>query len=164
MKYLDRVASGAVIVAVVVFLVLVAKGDFSRPKFNQPQAQDLTGKTVSLPGLKLPAGQNSLVLVVSTTCHFCKDSLPFYKQLTQKLNGRLNVVAILPQPVPEAQKFLKSAGVTTNEVVSATPEQVGVRGTPTVLLVDSKGKVSHVWVGELDQNGQQDLVKTVLPS
>jgi hypothetical protein len=71
------------------------------------------------------------------------DSMPFYKQLTEKARGRLNVVAVMPEPKPEAQKFLLDAGVETNQIVSATPDTIGVRGTPTVLLVEGSGKVKR---------------------
>lgn len=165
-KHLDRIANIAVIVAVVVFLALVVRGDFAWhriPQTAQAPSQNLIGTTVSLPGVQFPKDRSSLLLVVSTQCHFCKDSLPFYKDLTAKSHGRLNVVAVLPQPQAEAQKFLQDAGVEANQVVTATPDTLGVRGTPTVLLVDSSGKVKHEWVGRLDQSGQKDLLEESLP-
>ncbi|MGD0097117.1 MAG: hypothetical protein ABSB60_11525 [Terracidiphilus sp.] len=55
------------------------------------------------------------------------------------------------------------AGVQTEHVVKAVPNSLGVRGTPTVLLVDDKGKIKNVWVGHLDEAGQKQLLSTVLP-
>jgi thioredoxin-related protein len=165
MKWLDRTASIAVIVAVVVFLVVVARNEFFAPR-PQPQPnpeKDLAGKTISLPGVAYTYGQDSLVLVVSTKCHFCQDSLAFYKQLTEKLHGKLDIIAVLPEPETEAKKFLADAGVQTEHVVKAVPNSLGVRGTPTVLLVDDKGKIKNVWVGHLDEAGQKQLLSTVLP-
>lgn len=167
MKYLDRIANIAIIVAVIVFLGLVVKGEFGgrkAPPFTaQAASQGLVGATVSLPGVQLPKDRSSLLLVVSTECHFCKDSLPFYKDLTAKSRGRLNVVAVLPQPKAEAQKFLKDADVQADEVVTATPDALGVRGTPTVLLVDGTGKVKEAWIGRLDAKGQENLLAAALP-
>jgi thiol-disulfide isomerase/thioredoxin len=164
MKYLDKMANIAVIVAVVVFLGLVVRGDIGWHRATPPPAQELVGKSVSLPGVQFPRGRNSLLLVVSTTCHFCKDSMPFYRQLAEKARGRLDIVAVLPQPQAEAQKFLQDAGVEANQIVSASPGAVGTRGTPTVLLVDGSGKVVQAWVGRLDENGQQNLLAVALPS
>ena len=90
--------------------------------------------------------------------------MPFYKELTTKSRGRLNVVAVLPQPQAEAKKFLQDAGVEANQVVTATPDAVGVRGTPTVLLVDGNGKVKQAWAGRLDQEGQENLLAFALPN
>jgi len=164
MKYLDKMANIAVIVAVVVFLGLVVRGDIGWHRATPPPAQELVGKSVSLPGVQFPRGRNWLLLVVSTTCHFCKDSMPFYRQLAEKARGRLDIVAVLPQPQAEAQKFLQDAGVEANQIVSASPGAVGTRGTPTVLLVDGSGKVVQAWVGRLDENGQQNLLAVALPS
>ena len=141
MKHLDKIANIAVIVGAVVFVVLAIRGDFGFRKVPPSPSGNLVGKLVSLPGTHLPANQNSLLLVVSTNCHFCKDSLPFYKQLTQRTQGLVNVVGVLPQPQSEGQKFLQDAGIKTDGVVSASPDTIGVRGTPTVLLVDGNGKL-----------------------
>ena len=162
MKYLDRIANIAIIVAVVVFLVFVVRGDFAWHKLPQSAAQaplqNLAGTTVTLPSVRLPRDRSSLFLVVSTQCHFCQDSLPFYKELTAKSHGRLNIIAVLPQPQAEARKFLYNAGVKPDQVVTAPLDALGVRGTPTVLLVDGSGRVKQAWPGELDRQGQQNLL------
>ncbi len=165
MKWLDRIASIAVIVAVAVFLVVVARNEFFAPR-PQPQPnpeKDLAGKTISLPGISFANGHDSLVLIVSTNCHFCRDSLPFYKQLTEKVHGKLDLIAVLPEPETDAKKFLADSGVQPERVVKATPDSIGVHGTPTVLLVDDKGRVKNVWIGRLDEAGQKQLLSTVLP-
>jgi thioredoxin-related protein len=165
MKWLDRTANIAVIVAVAVFLFIAARNNFFAPK-PQPQAnpeKELAGKTISLPGFSFANGHDSLLLVVSTTCHFCQESLPFYKQLSEKVHGKIDIIAVLPEPENEAKKFLTDAGVQTDHIVKAVPNSIGISGTPTVLLVDSKGKVKNVWLGRLDEDGQKKLLSTVLP-
>jgi thiol-disulfide isomerase/thioredoxin len=165
MKWLDRTANIAVIVAVAVFLFIAARNDFFAPK-PQPQAnpeKELAGTTISLPGISFADGHDSLVLVVSTTCHFCQESLPFYKQLSEKVHGKVDLIAVIPEPETEARKFLADAGVQPEQVVKAIPGSIGVRGTPTVLFVDGKGTVKNVWKGRLDEEGQKQLLATVLP-
>lgn len=165
MKYLDRIANGAIIVAVAVFLVLVARGEFTRHTVKMPGSPGtLVGTTINVPGIHLPSGEESLVLGISTTCHFCKDSLPFYKELTAQAKGKVNVIAVLPQPQTEAEAYVKAAGLTGTEVVSADLARIGVIGTPTLLLVDSAGKVKSAWVGKQDEAGQQKILAAVLPA
>lgn len=165
MKWLDRFASIAVIIAVAVFLFIAARNDFFAPK-SQPQAnpqKDLAGTTITLPGISFANGRDSLVLAVSTTCHFCQESLPFYKQLSEKVRGKIDLIAVLPEPESEAKKFLADAAVQTDAIVKAIPNSIGVQGTPTVLLVDGKGKVKNVWMGRLDEAGQKQMLSIVLP-
>jgi hypothetical protein len=77
MKYLDKIANLAVIVGVVVFLVVIYRTQFEKHITPGSSAQDSVGRTVSLPSIELPKNRDSLLLVVSTTCHFCKESMPF---------------------------------------------------------------------------------------
>lgn len=166
MKVIERIANLAIIVAVAVFLVLVAKGKFFRsaPAVPPRSAMAQVGSTVSLPGVHFPAQRDSLLLGISATCHFCRDSLPFYKQLTAQLQGKVSVIAVLPQKQADAEAFIRQAGITGAEVVSANLGSIGVYATPTLLLVDSKGKVKSAWVGEQDQAGQQKILSAVLPA
>lgn len=163
MKHLDKIANIAIIAAVIVFLAVTVRANFGGHRLPLDPSTALIGTTVHLTGVQFPKDRNSLLLVVSTTCHFCKDSLPFYKQLTEKSRGRVNVVAVLPQPQAEAMKFLQDAGVKPDQIVNAGPDAVGARGTPTVLLIDGNGKVNHAWAGRLDEKGQESLLAS-LPS
>jgi thioredoxin-related protein len=117
-----------------------------------------------LPGVRFPTQRDSLLLGISATCHFCKASLPFYKQLVAQLQGKVDIIAVLPQSQPEAESFIKDAGLNGIRVVSAKLRTIGIYGTPTLLLVDSKGKVKSAWVGELDNTRERQLISTVVPS
>lgn len=164
MRYLDRIANLAVVIGVAVFLTLAARGDFSRHVVKNAHPSPLAaGTSIRLPGVQWPPSQDTLVLGISATCHFCKDSLPFYRQLAAQLQGRVNVVAVLPQEQNEADAFLQRAGVTGVKVVSQDLGKIGVYATPTLLLVDSTGKVKDSWVGELDADHQKKLLAAALP-
>ena len=117
---LDRVANIAIVVAVVVFLVLVGRNEiFRHTPANPRPAEAMVGKIIRVPGMPFPGGQDSLVLGLSATCHFCKDGLPFYRQLASQVQGRINVIAVLPQPQSEAEAFVRESGLTGIQVVSA---------------------------------------------
>jgi hypothetical protein len=163
LKYLDRIANGAIVVVVAVFLTLVIRGEISRRTAAPARSPGaLVGKTIRLPGVQFPAQRDSLVLGISTQCHFCNESLPFYQQLTDSLRGRLDVFAVMPQAQAEAGKYLADAGLSSVHGVSADPGSIGVYATPTLLLVDSHGKVKSVWVGKQDEAGQRKILAAVL--
>ena len=163
MKLLDRIANIAVIAAVVVFLILVGRNElFRHTPLNPGSPEALVGKTISIPGVRFSSGQDSLVLGISSACHFCKDSLPFYRQLATQAQGRINIVAVLPQPQSEAEAFVRGAGLSGIQVVSAPLASIGVSGTPTLLLVDGAGKVKSVWVGKQDEAGQRKILAAML--
>jgi hypothetical protein len=74
------------------------------------------------------------------------------------VQGQVTVIAVLPQTQTEAEKYLHDADVSVNQFVSTQLATLGVSGTPTLLLVNSKGKVEKVWNGLLDQTRQEDVL------
>lgn len=103
----------------------------------------------------------TLVLAISTQCHFCKESTPFYRRLEQEVGKRIKIIAALPQPVADAEQYLKGEGVRVDQVKQISPMALGVRGTPTMLLVNSGGVVTRVWSGKLPPE-EQDQVLSIL--
>jgi hypothetical protein len=122
----------------------------------------IPGKSISgqLPGVSWTNNHRTLVLALSTTCHFCKDSIPFYRKLNT-VPTDVKMVAVLPQPVAEARKYLVTAGVRVDDVKQVSLGTLGVRGTPTLLLVNDRGTVTDVWTGKL-QSDQETQVVTAL--
>jgi hypothetical protein len=161
MKQIDKIANLAVIVAVVVFVAVTVRREFFAKSVPQMSA-DPTGTTISLPEIQNSKYQNTVVLVLSTSCHFCRESLPFYVQLSQMSRGHASVLAVLPEPMKEAKDFLNVAGVSVDQIITRAPDAVGVRGTPTVLLVDPRGKVRRSWIGKLDASRQKELLDVIM--
>jgi thioredoxin-related protein len=161
MKLLEKCANIAVIVGVAAFLFVIVRGELNKNK-QSPPPRALVGKSVTLPGTQLNPQHNSLLVAISTQCHFCKDSLPFYKTLAERAQGKLDVIAVFPQPVAEAQSFLQQAQVAPTSIVSADFSKIGVQATPTMLLVDPHGKVLDEWMGKQDESGEQRVLARVL--
>lgn len=160
MKYLDRIANAAVIVGVAVFLVIAIRGGLFRrqPSLNSPAS--FLGKTISLPGVRFPK-HDSFVLAISTTCHFCKESLPFYKELATRSEGKADVYAVLPQPQTDANSFIQQAEIPSAHVVSVSLDTIGVHGTPTLFVVDSGGKIKDAWIGLLNDQAKQKVFSEI---
>ena len=71
------------------------------------------------------------------------------------------MVAVLPQSADIAQEYLNSEGFHVDQVKQTSMGELGVRGTPTLLLVNSAGVVTKVWIGRL-QPQEQEQVLSVL--
>jgi hypothetical protein len=162
MKRLETIANISVIVAALVLVVFLGQMEWQRHHESAAPRKALIGQTVTLPGVQFTAQSRTLVLAISTTCHFCNDSAPFYKDLVAKSQGRLRIVAVLPQPLSEAQPYVRDAIAPSVQVVSSRLDSMGVTGTPTLLLVDSNGKVQQAWVGKLDDQGQRQVQSYVM--
>src|SRR5712692_6123950 len=78
-----------VIVAVLLVSVLVKRFYLTRTDQNSRAAQVIdVGTKVDLAGIDWAKNNKTLLLVLSTTCHFCTENAPFYRQIVENLDGR----------------------------------------------------------------------------
>ncbi|OFW07493.1 MAG: hypothetical protein A3H96_07080 [Acidobacteria bacterium RIFCSPLOWO2_02_FULL_67_36] len=123
----------------------------------------VVGSELSVAGIQWTTREQTLLLVLSTTCHFCTDSAPFYRRLAEesRRHDRTRLVAVLPQPKTEGAQFLSSLGIRIDEVVQAPLGSVGTRGTPTLILVGRDGKVKKFWMGRLPSERESEVVNAL---
>ncbi|MGH9821074.1 MAG: peroxiredoxin family protein [Pyrinomonadaceae bacterium] len=108
------------------------------------------------------ANKTTVVLNLSTTCHFCSESTGFYRRLVQaKGPNNFKLVAVFPQTQEEAQKYLDSHQIKVDQIISSSLASIGVTGTPTVLLVSKGGLVFASWRGKLDENGEAEVLSKI---
>jgi thiol-disulfide isomerase/thioredoxin len=122
------------------------------------------GTKLSLTGVDWSKSTQTLLLVLSTNCHYCTESAPFYQRLAQRKAGRqdVRVVAVLPQVVSEAQKYLGDHSVSADEVTQSAPGAVYAKATPTLILVDKTGSVLSSWVGKLPPEKEDEVLQRFL--
>lgn len=161
MKSLDKIANIAIIIAVAVFLVVVGRNQFQR-HYADGYSENLIGKAIKLPDLRFPMPRRSIILALSTNCHFCQDSLPFYRTLATQTKGKVDLIAVFPQTDSGGRDYLEHATVSAAKVVSTDLSAIGVRGTPTVFLVGRDGKIQGVWNGFLTREAQEEIVQRAL--
>ena len=122
------------------------------------------GEVVRLPEFSRGNAESTLVMVLSSGCHYCMEGLPFYKQLSavRKSSGNsIQLVAVLPEQKAAAQTFLEGAGIATDGILSMAPSELGVRILPTLLLLDREGKLQRYWAGELNKDAQEEVLKAL---
>jgi hypothetical protein len=166
-KKLDVLANVAVIItSFILCSVLVKKYFFSATKqessveaaqaksavLNASRRPIQAGTKISLPGIDWSKSTRTVVLALSTTCHFCSESGPFYQKLQQQKPSSVRLIAVLPQPVEDSRNYLSKLGVSVADVVQSSLPSVGVSGTPTLLLIDNQGAVTDSWVGKLSDS------------
>lgn len=130
------------------------------PRRPQAPAEIAIGTSLKdrVPGVDWSKNGRTLVLAISTQCRFCKESTPFYRKLQDQVGKSLKSVAVVPQPVAEAERYLNGEGVHVDQVKQVTMASVGIRGTPTILLVNSGGVVTKMWVGKIQPEQEQEVL------
>jgi thioredoxin-related protein len=160
-KRLELLANIAIIlVAISLMAVLAKRYIFTSGNQTSEQIQSNVGTKVSQLDIDWSKSDKNLLLVLSNTCHFCTESAPFYQRLVQERTQRdtFRLAAVLPQPVNEGRSYLNGLGVNINEVKQLSPSAIRIRGTPTLLLVNSAGVVTDEWLGKLPPQKENEVL------
>jgi thiol-disulfide isomerase/thioredoxin len=165
LKKIELLANLAIIVVAVLLCVILVKSYLSSnfPTTNNSATQKvptLTGSKINLPEINRGNSGDTLLLVLSTTCHFCTESMPFYQQLARE-RGDVRMVAVLPQPIAAGTEYLKQHEVSVDEVTQAQLDALNVAGTPTLLLIDKSGVVKNSWFGKLAPDQQSEVLNNL---
>jgi hypothetical protein len=143
--------------------LLIEQRFFAGSDDGPETAPNVVGREVKLPGADWQSAPMSVVLQISSTCHFCNESMPFYRQMMaarQSAAAKVPVIVASADAVAVMQKHLADQQVSVDKVLHSRLEGFGSI-TPTVYIVDSKGLVKRVFVGELDSSGQKELLSIV---
>lgn len=117
------------------------------PENIESQASHL-GSKVTVAGIDWNQNRQTLLLAISSTCRYCTESSDFYKRLLkERVDTR--IVAVMPQEPTAAKQYLDKHAIPLNETKQLALSALGVTGTPTLILVDTKGVVTGWWVGKL---------------
>jgi hypothetical protein len=170
MQVLERASHVAVIAAALFVLGTTMYDRVSVPAKRVDPALQLVQKykekAPPLPGAIQTGKSATVVLFISQHCPFCAQSMPFYERLSRLRAASSNDFALLAY-VPEGEKptsgvaYLGRRGVTTDSVGAASFPDIGVKGTPTVLLLDATGRVRAAWVGALMPKEEKDVLSRI---
>ena len=159
-KKIELLSNIAIIIVALLLGVVLIKHYI----FNSPGSADVksvsAGTKISLPDMDWSKSRHTLLLALSPGCHFCSESVPFYQRLARAAEGRddIRLVAVFPQPLGEGQKYLDELGVSIKDVKKVDLASIQVRGTPTLIMVDSKGVVTDAWVGKLPSDKEDEVI------
>jgi hypothetical protein len=126
-----------------------------------PGKQPIVGTRLNLEGVDWTKSKQTLLLALAKGCHFCSESAPFYRKLAEETSGRSDVrlIALFPrETTSEARTYLDELGVSVSEIKQATLDAIGARGTPTLVLADSGGRVIDSWTGRLTDEKEVELL------
>ena len=109
-------------------------------------------------GIDFAEPRATLIMVLASDCPFCQESMPFYRRLLSHDRARVQVVVAAPVRDAGMGDYLASESVTPDAQVFVEAGILPVGGTPTLLVVDSEGVVTHAWVGLLDAEREADVL------
>ena len=132
---------------------------------NPPPAWVKVGDQLpSLPAYDWKAHDRTLVLALKNGCRFCEESIPFYRKLAELEKSNqidAHLIAVFPDDLAAVSQLVETQQLAVEAFPGIELSQMKVEGTPTLILVDRQGRVSKVWIGELAEAGQADVVTAI---
>ncbi len=122
----------------------------------------LVGQTLApLAGYGWGSYRKTLVIAIRIGCPYCDSSLGFYRQLGEQERSsmiRAHVLLVMPNDASTGGGYLRRNGVEVQEIFGQELDDLRVSGTPTLLLLDSSGRIEREWVGKLSPRGEKDVI------
>lgn len=162
-SFLEVVTNTALIIVCGLLIWFVAAHrDYTVRGSSSPalEGQVLAGPSV----YNWAAHAETLVLAVREGCRFCEASMPFYGHLSALQRARrvhAHLLAVMPDEGGVAARYLQARGVDVQGVYNYSLSAIRVSATPTLLLVDAKGRIDKAWVGQLTDAQENDVIATL---
>jgi thioredoxin-related protein len=159
----EAAANVVVIVLAVVIGSVFLKDRFSAPGLG-PNEVKVGDQLPGLNGYNWKAYDRTLVLALRNGCHFCEESMPFYRRLAQLEQSNqigVHLIAVFPDAPAVVRQVVETQQLTIEVVPGFELGQLKVQATPTLLLVDEQGRVSKVWMGQLPAVEETEVIAAI---
>jgi thioredoxin-related protein len=164
--YLEIATNIAVLLVATVVLLTFAWNYFRTRQITTQLQQGLQKQAILAPQLGINYGNSTrtLLIAMNTKCDYCSESVPFYNQLAELQRNRgeaFRTVAIFPNSSEEVRRYVEQKKLDVPTIAAADFQRLNLAGTPTMILVDSQGKVLDFWVGKLSANGEKEVIEKI---
>jgi thiol-disulfide isomerase/thioredoxin len=159
----NKITNVVLVVVCVLLVGLVVRREFSRPApaHQWNVGQDFKTASMTMPN-DVQCGKPTLVMAVSSSCHFCQEDVPIYQKIRSSLkvrDGIIQTAFMMPNTKPEADKWVADNKLTGPYMASQRIfTKAGFTATPTILLIGKDNKVVRFWVGALSPKDEKDLM------
>jgi thioredoxin-related protein len=164
-KYLEVVTNVAVLLVALAVLTAFAWGYFVNQRSATLQNGLQIGQHIGrLTNLDYASAPRSLLIVMTTKCSFCTESMPLYRQIVKAQQARdstTRIVAVFPNTDREVKEYLQQNQLQIDSVSEVDLRTLNVAGTPTLILVDNGGKILDYWIGKLPEESELEVIKAI---
>lgn len=102
----------------------------------------------------------TLVLYLASTCRFCTQNMPFYRQLAS-VRGRTRLAVVGLEPREVLLDYAKNGGLQVDLVLSVRAGLLKLPATPMLVLVAPDGRIRALWRGLLSTSEQGEVLSMV---
>ena len=161
LKQILDVTTNVVVVMFAVVAVCVLVKNYLTPQSGKISAVARGSAFPEISGADYKQFPRTLILALNVDCRYCTRSVPFYNSLAQagqENAGKFNIVAAFINNDAELVKsYAEEKQLSVQTIAGVDLDKLGIHMTPTIILVDSAGKVLDSWRGALQPDGEREV-------
>ena len=158
---LDVTTNIVVVLFAVVAIAVLVKSYFAPHGVNTSVDIKKGSAFPVIAGADYKQAPRTLILALNVDCRYCSRSVPFYNSLAkarQENAGQFNIIAAFINKEAELVKsYVEEKQLSVPTIAGVDLDKLGVHMTPTIILVDSAGKVLDSWRGALQADGEREV-------
>jgi hypothetical protein len=162
-KRLELATNVAIILTCVLFSIYLGFRIYNERRPVAAAVGYRVGETIAeTPELTFTASSMTALLVTKSSCHFCTENMPFYRRLIEVARGSsVRLIALSTEEPAANRAYLLSNKVQVEAVLSSTQNGLRQLPTPTLILVNREGRILKIWVGMVNEAGQNEVLKAI---
>lgn len=124
------------------------------------------GSSFSLAVSDSVGDEPTLVMALQSGCPYCEASMSFYRDILRSNTSKVfHVVALFPQAPTEGQAFMRrylgQDADRLEDVRHVNFDSLGITGTPTLIIMNSGGRIESSWTGQLSPKQENDVFRAL---
>lgn len=136
------------LVALATFGFCIARYALERHQFSNVSLT--AANEVRVEGVDLSKSIQNVIVFVDRSCKYCDLDAPFYQRLAKASQTQgVKVIFAFPHDLRDGKRYLAEKQIEPDEVVRLRFNQIGIQGTPTLMLLNREGGIIGKWTGEL---------------
>jgi F plasmid transfer operon protein len=166
-RLIDRVAVATSVALLAVFAGTLATLAWPRvtdalgAEPAPPEPAYRAGAAIDTPKEWYQGAPYTLLLFARASCSACQTAQPFFKRLVNDLGATIRVVLVTSAgEADEDAYYARGLGLEANAIRTALPG-LGVRVTPTLVLVDRQGTILDAWEGVGPIEKQSEIAQSL---
>lgn len=106
------------------------------------------------------SASRQLVFLMTTTCPFCKETIPAWKKLSGRVGSSIPIIGISLDSRDSTSKFVETNGISFPVAISrdaaAFKKLNKITGVPITMYREKSGRIGRLWLGRLDPQNLQE--------
>jgi peroxiredoxin len=131
---------------------------------NQPRGDSFAKGSLLpvVPSIEYSKSPRTIILFLNTKCTYCTGSAPYYEELGKhQADTGTPIIAVFSESGKDVREYMEKHGLSIKAVSGVDFRAFKVPLIPSMVLIDSDGRILDSWVGQLTPASEKDVLEAL---